>query len=172
MASISVAPSTISKGEQISITGEGFEPSAVVTVKIPELGISSEIVADAAGFFGSDDVADEEVVLDSVTYVWKAAPTTTANEVKVGATAGNALANLKAAINLAAGSGSLYGSGNALASTVTMTNGSFAGATFVDTGSAATGVSALVHAPEKPGTYEVEATDGTNSAETTFQVWS
>lgn len=103
-------------------------------------------------------VANETVTIAGKVYTWKASPTTTANEVKVGATASDSLDNLIAAVNGGTGSGTLYGSatvahttisaaagsgdtavftaltkgtgGNAYASTETMTNGSFGGATF------------------------------------------
>lgn len=59
-----------------------------------------------------DDVptADEEVVIGDITYIWKAAP---ANpyEVDIGADASSSAANLRAAINGGAGSGTAYGAG-------------------------------------------------------------
>lgn len=55
-------------------------------------------------------VAAETVVVDATTYTWRASVTTTANDVKIGATIAISLANLAAAINAGAGSGTLYGS--------------------------------------------------------------
>lgn len=59
-------------------------------------------------------VADETVTIGVGTgqkvYTWKAAPTTVANQVKVGATASESIDNLIAAIMGGTGSGSLYGS--------------------------------------------------------------
>lgn len=217
MASIAVSPSSPSTGDALAITGSDFLPSTVVTVSIPALGVQSEITSDAGGFFGTDDIADhavatltiagaqnavaaETVTIGAVTYTWRAAPTTVANEVKVGADGAASLDNLKAAINLEAGSGSLYGSGtavhptvvavrkpttlslllaaktggtggNSLASTETMTQGSFGGGTFSG-GSAATGVSAVIFSIEEAGTYVVQATDGTNSASASVQIFT
>lgn len=102
-------------------------------------------------------VANETVTIDAVVYTWKASVGATANEVKVGADASTSIDNLIAAITGAAGSGTLYGSatvahptvtaaagagdtmnltartggtdGNAIATTETMTQGSFGAAT-------------------------------------------
>jgi hypothetical protein len=215
MASITATPSVIGTGDDVVVTGEGFEPSGVVTLEIAELGIRSEITADPAGFFGTDDVADratatltltdvavadEEVVLGAVTYVWKADPGASANEVKIGDDAAECLANLKAAVNLSGTAGEEYGTatevhptvaagkitattllfyaktagtgGNTLVSTETMTNGSFVDTTFEDTGSAATGVSPVIIRPEREGSWDITATDGTNSASTSVTVWT
>ena len=98
-------------------------------------------------------VAAETVTVGDVTYTWRAAVSTTANEVKIGATASDSLDNLIAAINAGAGSGTVYGSattanpkataaagagdtmvasavaigelGNGVVTTETMTNGSW-----------------------------------------------
>lgn len=218
MASLSYTPAQPSEGEVISVVGEGFAAATVVTISIPELGIQSEITTDIAGFFGTDDIADhalttltstgvnvtadDTVTIGAVTYTFKSAPTTGANEVKIGADAEASLANLKKAINLTGVSGTDYGSatvihptvtagvatattlklfaktggtgGNSLASTEVATTLSFPGATFNSgtPGTAATGVSAMLFAPERPGTYLVKATDGTNTAQTNVQVWS
>lgn len=214
MASLTVTPSEATVGEDVVITGEGFEPSTVVTLAVVDMELRSEIVTDAAGFFGTDDVADratatltlsgnavadETVTLGAVTYTWKGTVASTANEVLVGASAAASLQNLKDAVNLT-GTTAQYGSatvihptvgagkitattllfyartggtgGNSLASTEAMTNGAFGDTTFVDTGSAATGVSPVILRPEHPGTYEVTATDGTNSATATMSVWA
>lgn len=55
-------------------------------------------------------VADETVTIGTKVYTWRAAPTTEANAVLIGATASDSCDNLIAAITGAAGSGSLYGS--------------------------------------------------------------
>lgn len=55
-------------------------------------------------------VADETVTIGAKTYTWKASVSTTANQVKIGATASDSLDNLIAAINAGAGSGTVYGS--------------------------------------------------------------
>lgn len=107
--------------------------------------------------FAGNAVAAETVVVGGVTYTWRAAVTTTANEVLVGASAAASAQNLYDAINAtAAQSGVTFGSltvvnpqvrasavtattvvvqaklpgsvGNLIASTETMTNGSWGGA--------------------------------------------
>lgn len=55
-------------------------------------------------------VADETVTIGAKTYTWKATVSTTANQVKIGATASDSLDNLIAAVNAGAGSGTVYGS--------------------------------------------------------------
>lgn len=103
-------------------------------------------------------VDGETVTIGTQTYTWKNTVAAIADQVLVGATAAASLVNLKAAVNLEAGAGTLYGSGtaantsakvqsvtsttafvvaivggsggNTIASTETMTNGSFGGATF------------------------------------------
>ncbi len=60
--------------------------------------------------FSGVGTADDNIVIGSKTYVLKAAPTTVANEVKIGANVTESAANLVAAINGAAGAGTLYGS--------------------------------------------------------------
>lgn len=55
-------------------------------------------------------VADEVVVVGANTYVWKAAPTTVALQVKIGATVAECLENLAMAISAGPGAGTKYGS--------------------------------------------------------------
>jgi hypothetical protein len=102
-------------------------------------------------------VANETVTIGTTVYTWKAAPTTVAFEVKVGASAADSLENLVAAINGGPGAGTAYGSlttphgsvdafagvgdtmtarakvggtaGNSIATTETMTNASWGAAT-------------------------------------------
>jgi hypothetical protein len=54
---------------------------------------------------------DDVTVLGSVTYVWKAAPTTVANQVKIGADIAASVQNLYDAINRTGTAGTQYGSG-------------------------------------------------------------
>lgn len=215
MATIAVTPTQTEAGSPVVVTGNGFNPAAVVTVSVPEQGISSEITADQGGYFGTDDIADhafttltsdatnvtadDTVTVGAVTYTFKAAPTTGANEVKIGANAAATLANLKKAINLTGVSGTDYGSatvvhptvtastltattlllvaktggtgGNSLVSTEASTHLAFTSTVFAG-GSAASGVSALILDFERPGTYTITATDGTNSAQTTVSVFT
>jgi hypothetical protein len=107
-------------------------------------------------------VADETVTIGTTVYTWKANPTTVAFEVEVGASASVSIDNLIAAINLAAGAGTIYGSattehptvrayagagdtmvvhsrpdvlaaaGTLIATTETMTQGSWGAATLAD----------------------------------------
>jgi hypothetical protein len=213
VATLTVTPSYPRVGEAILITGDGFTPSAEIAVSIDPVGVYSEIMADGAGIFGSDDPADrafavltttgnavaaETVVIGSKTYTWRASIGATANEVLVGASAAASLANLKAAVNLEAGSGTLYGSattinaeatasvitattlrfyaktagtaGNSIASTDTMTNANFGGATFAG-GAAATGVRSIEYRATSPIKLIVTATDGTNTVTTSVYVW-
>lgn len=101
---------------------------------------------------------DETVVVGSKTYTWKTTLTGAANEVLIGADEAESADNLAAAINGSAGAGTTYGTGttastqvtadssaedgtvvltailkgtggNSIATTETMTNGSFANAT-------------------------------------------
>jgi len=213
-ASLAFSPTSCRVGQQVSVTGEDFTAGGTVVVSIPYLGIVTELLADASGTIGTDDPADaavqtltlagnavaaETVTIGAVTYTWRAAPTTVANEVKVGADAATSLTNLQAAIEAGAGSGSLYGSatvihptvevvsksatqlvlaaktggtgGNSLASTETMTNGSFGAATFAG-GSASTGISPLLWTPSKAGKFRFDASDGTNTASATLTVYA
>lgn len=214
MAALTVTPTEVQVGDTVTIDGTGFLPNTVVTVTIPEHGESFEVKSDASGEINSDDLADkavgtltlsgnavaaETVTIDGVVYTWRAAPTTVAGEVKVGATASDSLDNLKAAINLGAGSGSLYGSltavhptvgagaktattlqvyaktggtaGNSLATTEGMTNGAWGGAVLAS-GAASTGISPLLYTPTEARPFTVQATDGTNSASATVRVFT
>jgi hypothetical protein len=60
---------------------------------------------------GTIPTANDTVTVGGKVYTYKASVTTVDGEVDLGANAAEALANLKAAINLGAGAGSLYGSG-------------------------------------------------------------
>lgn len=145
--------------------------------------------------------ADDQVVVGDVTYVFKASVTTTANQVKIGDDIDGSLANLKAAINKSGGSGygsatvanpdvfagdidtdnhvlKLHArtggtGGNALDSTTTSVDVEYPGATFNSgtPGTASTGLETIVWTPTHPGTFHARATDGTNTATATIQVW-
>jgi hypothetical protein len=66
----------------------------------------------------------ETVEVNGTTYTWDAAPLTdSANQVLIGATASDSIDNLVAAINAAAGAGTLYGTGTARHTTVTAAAG-------------------------------------------------
>lgn len=216
-ASVTLTPAAPRVGQAVVIDADDFLPATKLTVTIVEPSGSTldvDILSDSGGTISTTDEADpavqtltlagnavaaETVVVGAVTYTWRAAPTTVANEVKVGATASESLDNLKAAINLAAGSGSLYGSltvvhptvrahtktattlllvaktggtgGNALASTETMTQGSFGAATFAG-GAAATGRNAIRFTPSRVGYHTFTVTDGTTTVTATAQVYT
>jgi hypothetical protein len=214
MASLTVTPSEVQVGDAVVITGAGFAADSVVTVTIPEYGESFETVSDAAGGISTDDLADraittltstgvnvtaaDTVTIGAVTYTFRAAVTTTANEVKIGADAAATLQNLKDAINLT-GTTAQYGSltvvhptvtaaaittttlrmyaktagtgGNSLASTKSAVTLSFTGSTFAG-GAASTGVSSLLYTPTKNEPFTVQATDGTNTASARVLVFS
>ena len=143
-------------------------------------------------------VDNETVVIGGRTYRWKNT-LAQVDDVKIGASASASLDNLKATLNLTGTVGVEYFTGqtihatvtagkktattllmyaktggtggNSLGSTETMTNGSFGGANFAG-GTAATGVSAIIFTPDKPGTYDFSATDGTTTATTSVQVFT
>lgn len=77
--------------------------------------------------FGSTNaVADDTVTIGATVYTFKAAVSTTANQVKVGTTLADSLANLKAAVNGGEGSGTVYGSAttaNPIAEITTISSG-------------------------------------------------
>lgn len=71
---------------------------------------TSTVEASGALTFSGVGTADDTVTIDGVVYTLKAAPTTVAGQVKIGATAAATAANLAAAINGGDGAGTLYGS--------------------------------------------------------------
>lgn len=216
MASLAVSNAAPKVGDSVGITGSGFEPADVVTLRVPLSGFAAEIVADAGGYIGSTDEpdhatatltstgvnvsVDDTVTVGAVTYTFKAAPTTVANQVKIGTNAADSLVNLKAAVNLEAGAGTLYGSatvvhptvaavdisattlkfaaktggtgGNSLASTEVAVTLSFGGGTFSG-GAASTGRKEVVWTPIEPGTFVLQAEDASgNSASLAVRIWS
>lgn len=73
--------------------------------------VAPDAHASQLGTFSGVGTADDTITIGAVTYTLKAAPTTVANQVKIGATAADTANNLIAAINRdEAGSGTLYGS--------------------------------------------------------------
>lgn len=137
MATLTATPDNVLRSREVSFVGEGFAADSVVTIEVDRLHVASEIVTDANGDFGSDDVADsafalltsdatnvvedEAVTIGAVTYTFKDAVTTVANTVKVGADAAASLVNLKHAINLTGTPGTHYGSETVIHPTVTAT---------------------------------------------------
>lgn len=215
-AALTVTPAEVQVGDAVTIDGKGFLPNTSITVSIPEHGESFVVKSDPSGEFNSTDLADlaigtltsdatnvaaaETVTIDGVVYTFRAAPTTVAGEVKVGADAATSLANLKAAINLdPAGSGTLYGSltvvhptvgagaltattlqvyaktggtaGNSLATTETSAHLAWGGSTLAS-GAVATGINPLVFTPPTAVPFTVVATDGTSTVTKTVRVFT
>lgn len=118
---------------------------------------TSTVEASGVLTFSGVGTANDTVTIGSKVYTLKAAPTTVANEVKIGATAADTANNLLAALTGGAGAGTLYGSlttshpdvtatlasagvinlvakvggtaGNSIATTETSTDASFAAST-------------------------------------------
>lgn len=116
-------------------------------------------------------VADETITIGTTVYTWKAAPTTGAFQVKIGASESISIDNLIAAINLGTGAGTLYGS----LTTVHPTVRAFAGAgdtmdvhTKADTILTAVGTLIETTSTTATGTWGAatlaDGTDGTNVA--------
>lgn len=134
-AVVAAAPTSPTVGTPVVISGSGFTDGATVTAEIVQAGVKSQVVADASGAWGTTDIADhatttltdttnvnptanDTVVIGANTYVWKAAPTTVANEVKIGTDVNTSLQNLKDAINRTGTAGTQYGSGTVIHPTV------------------------------------------------------
>lgn len=219
MATLTVTPAQGLVGQILVVDGDDFLATTKVSIRVHEQGsqfeLTSDIISDAGGSFSSSDeadpaigtltsdatipTADDTVTIDGVVYTFKAAPTTVAGEVKLGASAAEALANLKAAINLDAGAGTLYGSltvvhptvrattltattlkvvaktggtaGNALATTEGSTHLSWGGVTLAG-GAAATASVPFRVIPSVPGLWKFSATDGTNTATAEARVFA
>lgn len=155
--------STVIEAGTVTIDGRVYEIDTThdATITAGRVRIdchTGTAAAQAVGTLTLTDVphADNTTIVGSKTYTWKASPTTTANEVKIGASAEASIDNLVAAINGGTGSGTLYGSatvastevvavkataatmtvtaivpgtaGNSLSSAGTMTHGSWGGA--------------------------------------------
>lgn len=98
--------------------------AATVNTNTMAVGITANAAVASTGTLtlAGNAVAAETVTIGTVTYTWRAAVSTTANEVKIGATASDSLDNLIAAINLEDGAGepgTLYGSATVVHPTVT-----------------------------------------------------
>lgn len=150
------------RGMTVDKCNLNFESKKIVTGKLEFIGKIGEandtsLQTAAAGTltFSGVSVEDETVTIGTRVYTFKDSPAS-ANQVKTGADAAESIANLVAAINGAAGAGTLYGTGtvahaqgtaaavgstlvftstlygtagNALATTETMTNASWGAAT-------------------------------------------
>lgn len=103
--------------ETVTINGIVFEVDTTSTAGITSgntrVNLSGGSTAAAVGTLTSDNTnaaATETVTIGSVVYTFRASPSTTANEVKVGADADASLLNLIRAINLTGTPGTDYGS--------------------------------------------------------------
>ena len=216
MASLTASPSTVRAGQSVTLLGEGFAASTPIAIRVPEVGFAAEIPSNAGGVVSNDDIADhatvtltssgqptagETVTLGSKTYTFRASTVPAANDVLIGAAATNTLDNLKAAVNGAAGAGTLYGTGtvanadiiagqktattivfhvrlagpegNSLVSTETaVTALAFGSATLLGGANDPTGIKLMDWSPGRPGTYLVTATDGTTSASVNVRVFA
>lgn len=217
MASITATPSAGNRGTPIVVEGDDFLPETQIVLTISHSGshldVAIEVPSDENGSFSTTDeaapavgtltsdgvnvTADDTVTIGANTYVFKAGPTTVANQVKIGADAAATLANLKKAINLTGVSGTDYGSstvihptvrattitattlklvaktggtaGNSLALSEAGTHTSVSGANLAG-GAVATGINPLIFTPNAPGRYLFTATDGTSTATATCRV--
>jgi hypothetical protein len=87
-----------------ALTVVGFNANGRVVPATSTVEASGDLTFTAAG------VAAETITIGTTVYTLRAAPTTVAGEVKIGASAAETAANLIAAINTDAGAGTLYGS--------------------------------------------------------------
>lgn len=217
-ATLNATPTQGKKGSPVVIDADGFLPDVTVSIRVQ--GPSGqddtlEMTSDPLGSFsttdeaqqavatltssGVDVTANDTVTIGAVTYTFKAAPTTVANEVKVGGTAAASLTNLKAAINLTGTPGTDYGSltvihptvaattltattlklvaktggtgGNALAFSKVAATLTVSAATFAG-GAVATGIDPLILVLNSLGDWLFTASDGTSTATVTVRVFS
>jgi hypothetical protein len=129
MAAITVTPAQPLTGQVVSIVGSEFKPATVCTLQVEELGVEIEVTSDAAGYFGTTDVADhavatltsdatnvsagDTVTIGSVTYRFESTMAQI-NDVKIGADAATTLANLKKAVNATGTEGTEYYAGTVI----------------------------------------------------------
>lgn len=191
MANLTATPSAPNVDDAVSFVGDGFTPGAECTLSIDAEGVSMEAVADAAGYFGSTDVADHAtttltssgvnvtagkvVTIGAVTYTFRVAPGAEVNAVKIGNDAAATLVNLKKAINLTGVEGTDYGTGTEIHPTV------FAGAIDATTlklhaKTGGTGGNALASTTDEttysfPGATFNSGTPGTASTDVSALVW-
>ncbi len=90
--------------------GHGPRDCDAVMGTPPDTIPATPVAASKAGTFSAAGTAADTITIGTTVYTLRAAPTTVANEVKIGADAATTAANLVAAINKAAGAGTLYGS--------------------------------------------------------------
>ena len=216
-ASVTLTPSDPQVGDAILIDGDGYLPATKVTVTITppdKEAFTLDIKTDATGSFSTTDeadaavatltssgvqvTADDTVTIGAVTYTFKVAVTTTANEVKMGTNAADTLVNLYNAINLTGVAGK-YGSltvihptvtavsyttttvllaaktagtgGNSLGFSKSAATLSVSGANFAG-GAATTGYNEIKFTANQLGVHTVSATDGSTTASATVQVFS
>lgn len=90
-------------------SGEVVKATNLVSPAAPAIGVLT---------FSGVGTANDTITIGAVTYTLVADPTTTANEVEIGATAAETATNLIAAINAEAGAGTIYGSATVVHPTV------------------------------------------------------
>lgn len=90
--------------------GAGPEACDFVAGTPPNDNPIVQLFASKAGTFSGVGSVDDTITIGGVVYTLKAAPTTVANEVKIGGSAALTAANLAAAINLTGTPGTDYGS--------------------------------------------------------------
>lgn len=115
------------EGETITIGTTVFEIDLGGGVTAGRTAIDmSEVATAATGTltFTANPTAGDTVTIGAKTYTYRAAVDAIANEVEIGATASDSLDNLIAAINGAAGSGTVYGSATVASTQVTAAAGS------------------------------------------------
>lgn len=110
-----------------ALNGQSAFPQKVPANKDGLAGVG-DVLANATQpfntlFIGSIPTAGQTVTVGGKTYTWRASVAATANEVLIGANVSACINNLVAAINLAAGSGTLYGSSTTANLIVTATDG-------------------------------------------------
>ena len=130
---LAIAAAT-AEGETFTIGSSVFEIDlgGGVTATRYAVDLAASAVAAAGTLTLAGNAGNNEtVVIGSKTYTFKTALTGAANEVLIGAAATNSIDNLIAAINAAAGAGTLYGTGTTASTQVTAAAG--AGDTMVVT---------------------------------------
>jgi hypothetical protein len=107
-----IALTAATKGREIGVTFGAIGNNIVGTVDGSWALTGSTTGTKATGTLtlAGNAVADETVTIGSKVYTWKATVGTTSNQVKIGTTASDSIDNLIAAINKAAGGGTTYGS--------------------------------------------------------------
>lgn len=110
----------------VSVEAAAYPNDSKLEQKVLYAEKTASLVAGdkATGTLTSDTTApsdDDTVVIGGITYTFKTALTGATHEVLIGASAAEALDNLKSAINASAGAGTTYGTGTLAHPSVTAT---------------------------------------------------